>query len=160
MQSCVTALLNSFDKMSKNGTTFEARDPMGNFTMDVISKCAFATETNAHTDESQNPFLRNAKSYFKVNMVRMALFMVLPKFLTQWLLDRKVKPVYNEEFDFFENISRRLIKERRENKANEKFSDMMQLMVNAEHNVEVLARTFKEDLSNQADGHYVHAGKL
>src|SRR5690606_34922847 len=51
-----------------------------------------------------------------------------------------------------------LIKERRENNNGQNYSDMLQLMVNAEHNADVLAKTFKEDLSNQVDGHHVHAG--
>lgn len=159
MQFCINSLLNSFDTMASKQKSFEARDPMGNFTMDVISKCAFATETNAHQADSDNVFLKNAKSFFKFRMFRQILLIIVPGFIQQWLIDWKIEPFYIPEFDFFEKISRQLITERRDNNGKKQFSDMLQLMVNAEHNADDLKKTFQEDLVNQADGHHVNAGK-
>lgn len=157
MNSCVSALLTSLDSMAKSQKTFEARSPMGNFTLDIIAKTAFATETNAHQEED-NVFLQNAKGFFVFSWARFLGAIFLPRSLQQWLIDNKWTPIYLKEWTFFETISRHLIKERRETKI--KHNDLLQLMVNAEHNVDVLAKTFKEDLSNQIDGHHVNAGTL
>ena len=91
-------------------------------------------------------------------MFRVLANVLIPKFIQRWMFDYKVKPVFISEFDFFENISRHLIRERKQAKDGGKHTDMLQLMVNAEHNVDELRRTFSEDLSNQADGHHVNAG--
>lgn len=160
MKFCIDSLLKSFDTMAAKGKSFEARDPMGNFTMDVISKCAFATETNAHQADSDNAFLKNAKSFFTFRMFRQILLVTVPGFIQQWFIDWKIQPFFIPEFDFFEKITRQLIKERKDNKGNQKFVDMLQLMVNAEHNDENLKKTFQEDLVNQIDGHHVNAGML
>ena len=127
--------------------------------MDVISKTAFATETNAHQD-SDNVFLKNAKSFFEFRMFRQILLIIVPDFIQQFLIDWKIEPFYVPAFDFFENMTRQLIKERKNNPGSKQFSDMLQLMVNAEHNAETLKKTFQEDLVDQVDGHHVNAGKL
>ncbi|KAI2802051.1 hypothetical protein BLOT_010243 [Blomia tropicalis] len=157
MDDCVVSMLKWMDGTAKRSETFEAKDSMGAFTMDVIAKCAFATETDAQTTKAEeNAFIKNSKALFSVNRLRMVAQMIVPKFIQRYCMDNNIRPFYVQEFDFFENITRHLIKERRMNP--DKHQDMLQLMVNAEHNTEMLDKTYKEELANAVDGHHVNSG--
>lgn len=158
MQQCITSMVTSFEKKSLTGEAFEARNPMGSFTMDVIAKCAFATDTNAHEEEN-NTFLSNAKSIVSFNVFRIILLFLLPRFITQFLFNLKVKPIYVREVDFFLDLSSHLIEERRNPKNGRVHSDMLQLMVNAEHSVDSLQKAYREDFKAPDHAHHLNNGR-
>lgn len=159
MQACVTSLLAAFDGMAKEGKHFEARNPMSNFTMDVISRCAFATETNAHAErEEDNVLLRHARNSLSFDLYRVVLILAVPRRLQQWFIDHRVWPFYRQEMGYFEGLTRHLIQDRKKPEARKVHHDLLQLMVNAEHNPDQLHQTFTKDLSSMSDNHFVNAG--
>ncbi|KAH9395428.1 Thromboxane-A synthase [Tyrophagus putrescentiae] len=157
MQHCINSMMASFEKKARSGEAFEAREPMGSYTMDVIAKCAFATDTNAH-EQKNNAFLSNAKNILSFNVFRIMIIFLLPRFLTQFLFNLKVKPIYVREVDFFLNLSLHLIDERRNPLKGREHSDMLQLMVNAEFSENSLKRAYQEDFKAADHAHHLYNG--
>lgn len=153
MSQCIDSLLNALGRIADEKKSFQVHDVMGNFTMDVIAKCAFATETNAH-DDKENQFVKKARSVFDVNFVAGVSRFLLP----QWLLDflRIIHaPFFNAGASrFFSDTSYHLIRQRRNN-PDIKFDDMLQLMIKAEHKPEQF-----NDEDDKFDSHHVNVGKL
>lgn len=57
---------------------------------------------------------------------------LVPRFIQRFMVDRKIKPLFIEEYDFFEDVCRHMIaKRRREVAAGIKHHDMLQLLLNA-----------------------------
>ena len=71
---------------------------------------------------------------------------LVPRFIQRILVDRKIKPLFIEEYDFFESVCRHMIaKRRREVAAGIKHHDMLQLLLNAGKSAEE-----KKELSENA----------
>lgn len=108
--------------------------------------------------------MQNARGFFLFRSLQYYAMFMVPGFLQQLFYDWKLKPLHLDEYDFFENLSRHLIRERRAEGAVgstgcSKFNDMVQLMVSAEHSVDGLKKTYKENLSEDViDGKYMNAG--
>ncbi|KAH9416694.1 hypothetical protein DERP_012162 [Dermatophagoides pteronyssinus] len=152
MSQCIDSLLNALGRIADEKKSFQVHDVMGNFTMDVIAKCAFATETNAH-DDKENQFVKKARSVFDVNFVAGVSRFLLP----QWLLDflRIIHaPFFNAGASrFFSDTAYHLIRQRRNN-PDIKFDDMLQLMIKAEHKPEQF-----NDEDDKFDSHHVNVGE-
>ncbi|KAH9417630.1 Cytochrome P450 3A4 [Dermatophagoides pteronyssinus] len=56
IDQCADSMIHVLDNFAKKQESFLVHNVMGNFTMDVIAKCAFATDTNAHNDK-ENIFI-------------------------------------------------------------------------------------------------------
>jgi hypothetical protein len=71
---CVQSLENALTRAANS--EIELKKLMGNYTMDVIGLCAFATKIDSHNDPN-NPFIKNAIKAFSVNW-RVFLFLTAP----------------------------------------------------------------------------------
>ncbi|OTF79065.1 cytochrome P450-like protein [Euroglyphus maynei] len=151
MVQCVDSLYDVMGRLAKTESSFLVHNVMGNFTMDVISKCAFATDTNAH-DENENTFVRNARKLFEFNFIRALGRFLVPIWMKNILKAFHVKYFLTPELDFFINISFELIKQRKQN-STVKYNDMLELMIKAKHGNDQLME--EED---RFDSHHVNVG--
>ena len=166
MESCVQTMVNSLNEFcDKNhqptmNISFNAREQMDNFTMNVIGKCAFATNTIGNNNSNSNnnndnQFLKMAKKLLNFNLTRFMLTSVTPYIITKKLANWKFQPYYLPEMNFFENLTRHLVRERKtiinNNNNEKKFNDMLQLMIQAEHNLEKLQLALKEENQDQGN---------
>ncbi|KAH9528103.1 Thromboxane-A synthase [Dermatophagoides farinae] len=152
IDQCADSMIQVFGKLADKQESFLVHGVMGNFTMDVIAKCAFATDTNAHNDK-ENIFVQNARSFFNFNLFRMLLLIITPSALIQLFAKSKIPPYYSKTADFFMNMSSHVIKQRRENKTKQ-CDDMLQLMIKAEHAKE---KSFEKE--DAIDSHHVNQGE-
>ncbi|KAF7492041.1 Cytochrome P450 3A11 [Sarcoptes scabiei] len=118
-----------FERQSKQKQSFDLYEEMGNFTMNVIASCAFATDINAHT-ESDNIFVRNAKELFDFDLIRISITFIVPQKLHEWLNWMRVPFFHMKTQEFFKNLSFFLIEQRRNDPENQP-NDILQLMINA-----------------------------
>nr|XP_027194144.1 cytochrome P450 3A8-like [Dermatophagoides pteronyssinus] len=151
MGQCIDSLYNAIDKLSKNQSSFPVHNVMGNFTMDVISKCAFATDTDAH-NEQENTFVVNARKLLEFDLIKAFLRVLAPKFLRKILEKLQIKYFQSPARDFFLNICFGLIHQRKQN-PNIKYNDMLELMIKAKHGEEKLT-----DDDDRFDSYHVNAG--
>lgn len=152
MSQCIDGLEKALAKNADKVATIKVHDLMGNFTMDVIAKCAFATETNAHS-ETMNPFVRNAKSLLNFSLFRTMLLVSIPQFFTKLMFRLRVPFFYVGDLDFFIDTSRHIIKNRKENELSH-MQDMLQLMVKAEH-----SKNLEMESEDKFDAHHVNVGE-
>ncbi|KAI2810603.1 hypothetical protein BLOT_001766 [Blomia tropicalis] len=137
MSYCTRSLLNILEQQlgNDNETIITVRNMMGNFTMDVIAQCAFATDTNAHVDPN-NQFVRNARQLFSVPIWKILLFSILPAPLIRKLRELSVPGFRSGSSDFFQDFCKHMIEQRtKETIANgSRHHDMLQLLINAQLN--------------------------
>lgn len=149
---CIGLLVKKLDSLAEKNDKFLAHNVMGNFTMDVIAKCAFGTDTDAHSS-IENPFVSNARELFRFDYRKAITMLVLPSFLQKLLYRLKVPFFWAKRDDFFLQTSYHLINQRKKQPNNNQYQDMLQLMINAEHGV---SKTFEtEDI---IDSHHVNVG--
>jgi cytochrome P450 family 3 subfamily A len=92
VEQCVKSLDKVLEKAVKERKDVELKTLMGNYTMDVIATCAFATKTDTHNDPN-NPFVKNAIKIFKASIWRTLLFiscLPLKKFFKISIIDPNV----------------------------------------------------------------------
>lgn len=104
------------------------KDVFGCFTMDVIAKCAFGTETNANEDKN-NPFVVNGRKVFSFPLRMVILMIILPAFLLK-LIGYKMSFIDEEGSQFFINVAKHIVRKRRQN--NEKHNDFLQLLMDCQ----------------------------
>ncbi|CAG2182293.1 unnamed protein product, partial [Oppiella nova] len=120
------------------------------FTMDVIATCAFATKTNTHKDPN-NPFMKNTLKIFSPKLHLILPFIFLPNFVLKFFkLYSGLDETANE---FFFNITRHIIKERRN--GNKKYNDFIQLLLNSEQNNN---KSVLRDDNDVNEAHYLNQG--
>ncbi|CAG2167370.1 unnamed protein product [Oppiella nova] len=127
---CCEDFLNTLDKDVSNGMNeVELKQLMGAYTMDVIASCAFATEINSYADPN-NPFTMNAFNFINIPVWKGMLSLLLPSFIVNSNIYRRVVNAGITEKKFFVDLSRSLLTKRRDNK--EKHNDFLQLLMNVE----------------------------
>ncbi|CAG2164302.1 unnamed protein product [Oppiella nova] len=150
IKSCLEEFLSELNTYAKEGREANMKELYGNYTMDVIATCAFATKTNAHKDPN-NPFIKNAKVIFSVKVAKMVAVLVLPKPV---LRKMGIQSFFDESAnDFFFNLTRHVIKQRKN--SNKKYNDFIDLLLNAEKsNNEVI-----HDENDAHESHHVNEGE-
>ncbi|KPM11178.1 cytochrome P450-like protein 24 [Sarcoptes scabiei] len=129
MYNSIDSLVEAIEKKVEQKQPIIIRSITGNFTMDVIAKCAFATDTNAHSDK-ENPFIRNAMKFFDFSIIQTIVRLVTPKILYKILYKIHTPLYYSEANMFFKNLGFHLIEQRKKSEGKH-FDDMLQLMVDA-----------------------------
>ena len=97
---CVHKLIEVLEKKtSKNGAQIPVKKMMSNLTMDVIARCAFGTEIDAHSGES-NEFVENAKKQIQGGWRLWTFFLVIVTFpkLIEWTDFKGVDPEVTKFF--------------------------------------------------------------
>ncbi|XP_054166701.1 cytochrome P450 3A14-like [Oppia nitens] len=151
IRECLNDYLNVLDEKAVNKSQINLKELNGNFTMDVIATCAFATKTNAHK-ESNNPFIVNAKNAFEFPFSRTLAMIVLPE---QWLKWLGIQSASNEKGNqFFVDLTTHVVKQRKaEPNSHEKYNDFIQLLVDAHNNAEQIP-----DENDANEAHHVNDG--
>ncbi|UXI22219.1 carboxypeptidase D [Sarcoptes scabiei] len=129
ISKCIISLIEDLKGKAKQKQSFDLYEEIGNFTMNVIASCAFATDINAHT-ESDNIFVRNAKELFDFDLIRISITFIVPQKLHEWLNWMRVPFFHMKTQEFFKNLSFFLIEQRRNDPENQP-NDILQLMINA-----------------------------
>ncbi|UXI22226.1 phosphatidylinositol N-acetylglucosaminyltransferase subunit Q [Sarcoptes scabiei] len=150
MQTCIDSLTNAIEKQTDQSIMI--RDTTGNFTMDVIAKCAFATETNAHQDK-ENYFIKNAVKIFDFNLINTIVGIVTPRFLFDLFTSLRLPFYHRSENEFFINLGFHLIKQRQEREGKH-FDDMLQLMMDAR-----LGKDERYEKADEFDSFQVNLGR-
>uniref|UniRef100_A0A4D5RMV2 Putative cytochrome n=1 Tax=Ixodes scapularis TaxID=6945 RepID=A0A4D5RMV2_IXOSC len=98
----------------------------GNYALDVIARCAFATRLDSHTQETDE-FVTKARQAFsgKITLPLILLFLFPGVFK---LL--KLKALNTDVFLYFKNLCLRIIQSRKEKKSRQE--DFLQLMMDAQ----------------------------
>ena len=79
VNDCVINADNVLNKIaSQPNAEIDLKKFMGNYSMDVIACCAFATKTDTHNDPN-NPFITNNNKLFHSFIWRFAFFLSAPK---------------------------------------------------------------------------------
>ena len=115
-----------------SGKEVDLKDLFGCLTMDVIAKCAFAVDSNAHED-ANSPFVVNAKAFFSFSRWRLAIAVAIPRFLRSLL---GISFFNKEPLQFLEGLARTLIQERRRHGStggggSSGYTDFLQLLLDA-----------------------------
>ena len=114
IDGCLKYLFENLDSHIANGKEVIVKDLFGCLTMDVIAKCAFGTDTNAHKDKN-NPFVVNGKRFFEIEILPILIKSLIPNFLLRIIgLEGLTKSGFSESADFFFKVSCHIIKYRRE----------------------------------------------
>ena len=130
IRECVQEFIDILEPSAKNRQNINLNDMHGNYTMDVIARCAFATKINAYKDIN-NPFIVNAKKVFEFKFWKLLTILLLPVPLLKLLGFQSTSD--EESNQFFFNIIRNILKHRKENPMNSKyFNDFIQLMIDAD----------------------------
>ncbi|XP_054154551.1 cytochrome P450 3A11-like [Oppia nitens] len=127
---CCDEFVGHLDGKANRRESIELKKSMGDLTMDVIARCAFATKPNTYTDPDDR-FTRSANSLFTIPVWRIILMAILPTRI------RRLPPISRllrgtAGPDFFVNLGRKLMAHRRETQA--KHNDFLQLLMDVEHN--------------------------
>ncbi|CAG2121528.1 unnamed protein product, partial [Medioppia subpectinata] len=122
-----TIFVTELDVYADNKKDVNIKTMYGNYTMDVISCCAFATKTNSHKDPN-DPFIINAQKVFAPAMSRILSLLLLPAFVLKALNMRSLAEESANEFFF--NITRHIMKERKT--SNKKYNDFIELLMNVQ----------------------------
>ncbi|CAG2103742.1 unnamed protein product, partial [Medioppia subpectinata] len=149
IEECVRELLDAMKPYVNTGREINMKALYGNYTMDVISRCAFGAKVNAQT-QPDNPVVKMAGKPFNPKLYRYLALMVLPK----WLLEL-FRATHNAEEDcvkFFVDLIRHIIAERRE--SGVKSNDLIDLLLTAANN-----KTGADDEHVVNDeSHYINQG--
>ncbi|XP_054154550.1 cytochrome P450 3A11-like [Oppia nitens] len=141
-----------------SSSRIELKKLMGQLTMDVIARCAFATKPNTYTDDDpdSDQFTRSANSIFAIPVWRLILSAVLPTWVRRLRLVRRI--LRGPDVDFFVHLGRKLMAHRRQTLA--KHNDFLQLLMDAEYtgvgsdgSVE-----HRESSDQQHEAHYLNEG--
>ncbi|XP_054160994.1 cytochrome P450 3A21-like [Oppia nitens] len=154
---CLNDFVNALDVYARDKQEVNIKDMYGNFTMDVIATCAFATKTNTHKDPN-NPFMVNTLKIFNPKLYRILPAIVLPNFVQKALGFFGFDESAN---DFFFNITRHIIKQRQQSGTGSKHNDFIQLLLNIQNNNNNSHNNhnkLKEDNDNN-EAHYVNEGE-
>ena len=138
---CTKHCLNNFESHVINKKEVNLKEVFGCLTMDVIAKCAFATDINANEDKN-NAFVVNATSIFKVRFSTILKLFVIPAFILDFF---KISFVDGKSNQFFVDVARHMIRKRREN--NGRKNDFLQLLIDCHQDKE-------ETEKNDAESHH------
>ncbi|XP_054162169.1 uncharacterized protein LOC128960123 [Oppia nitens] len=128
MKQCSHDFAEHLRSFADQKTNVDLKTQFGNYTLDVISTCAFATKLNVHKDMETNIFAKNAfKSFNSFIMIFLAQ-LVLPKIIIKLLYIMGLFKTVN--IDFFITFLRQILDNRR--KSDKKYNDLFQLFIEAE----------------------------
>lgn len=122
-------LLDVLDKKSNDGE-IDVKQIFGGFSMEVISSCIFATNTNS-LENPNHPFLINGKKFFSVKTLKALAAYVLPTSINTML---GIATIFDHDaLEFFLKLGQNVIRKRQNSKVDKKFNDFLQLLINAEN---------------------------
>jgi cytochrome P450 family 3 subfamily A len=128
MNECLKPMMMRVKK--NNGQDMDMKSLFGAFTMDVISKTAFAIDTNSHDDEN-HPFVVNAKKFFSFPPWKLLISFFLPVSLRKVF---NLTVIDKSAINYMAGLGHHMIDERRKlgiKTSNRGYNDFLQLMLEA-----------------------------
>lgn len=126
IQSCVDVTTRHLTEAAERSEDLELNQFYGNYTLDVIGRCAFGTIVDSHSDQS-NEFVAQAKKLFGVKInIGLILRFVLPP-LGKLL---NVKLFNAQSVTYYQALSSSAMETRR--KAQTRQDDFLQMMIDAQ----------------------------
>lgn len=118
--------LDLMDEIATSGQSFDAKEMHENFTLDVITCCAFASKTNSIKDP-KSPLISACRELFDMKIWRFIPAFVFPEWLNRLL---NIKSFVSEDSNqFIIKLLKQIIEKRRQNR--EKNNDLLQLLIDA-----------------------------
>ena len=128
MKDCMKSMIDSIRRTE--GKDIDAKTLFGGFTMDVIARCAFAVETNAH-ENPKHPFVVNATKFLAFPLLKLLLIFVTPEFIRNRL---HMTFMDSSATDYLVKLGHHMIEERRRigiKSEKRSYNDFLQLMLEA-----------------------------
>ena len=128
MNSCVNDMIKAVDSRMTQGQDIDAKQLWGNFSMDIIARCAFAVETNVqnHNQNSkadeQNLFMKHASDFIRPSNWRSILWSILPS-SSGFSLNSETTVSY------LENVIHTIMNARAKEENGRSYKDLISLMM-------------------------------
>ena len=157
MASCCDSLESNLRKLAASKSDIDIKNLMGCYTMDVIAKCCFATETNCHQDPD-SVWMKNASVFFTFDPIKLVSSLFLPPYLRKKL---KLTPNNILVLEFFQHASEAIIRKRRQESAADSKArgrDFLDIMLEAGRDVSSdfnVPDLVKND-ETETEGHHVN----
>ena len=156
IDECSKYLIDNLEEHVVNRKEVIVKDLFGCITTDVIAKCAFGTDINAHKDKD-NPFVVNIKGIFEVNIILVLILNLIPNFILKMIgLDVLSKGGFLQSAEFLFNVLRHIIKKRREN--NQRREHFLQLLMDCQNINKVNEEDDEKDNDIDIDAESHHNG--
>ena len=149
IKDCLKEFLDALDVIAREGKDMDVKVVYGNYTMDVIATCAFATKTNAHK-EPDNLFMKNATAVFNQKLYRLIPHVLLPSSVLKFF--RMYSAIEENVNEFFFDLTRKMIDERKSSK--KKYNDFLDLMISAQKSDQTIS-----DLEDTKESHHINLGQ-
>ncbi|KAL1482469.1 hypothetical protein MTO96_014196, partial [Rhipicephalus appendiculatus] len=126
VEKCANVTLEHLKKAASNEEDIDLKQFYGNYSLDVIARCAFATELDSHSDNA-NEFVKKTRNSFS-GRISPRIFFVLAFPRISRLLGIQLDT--SDSFEYFVQICKTIIKKRKD--TNERHDDFLQLMMDAQ----------------------------
>ena len=120
------------------------RHPSGCYSMDVIAKCCFGTQTNSF-DDPNDTFVKHVNNFFNVPLTKVLMYQFTPRWMTKLI---GFGSTINENLDFLAHVTRTVIERRLNSEGpslHKKDYDYLHLLIEASNDNEVDAETSDTD---------------
>ncbi|XP_077563279.1 cytochrome P450 3A11-like [Haemaphysalis longicornis] len=125
IEDCAIVTAEHLKKAAAKAEDIDIKQFFGNYALDVIARCAFATRLDSHSDQT-NEFVTKARQAFSGRITpRLLVFFLFPTIAK--LL--KLRAFNTEIFLYFKQICQNIIESRQDKKS--RHEDFLQLMMNA-----------------------------
>lgn len=150
MMTCVESLEKSLEQKASKGQEFDAKDVFGFYTMDIVAKCAFATETQVQEMGYDNPFMRHASVFLRPPIWRILLGLSLPQSLGFSFFGKRT-------LEYLEGAIRNIYQQRKiqGDTVKRSYKDLLQLLIDAMHGEDDKEN---EEVVKDSEGHHSHEG--
>ena len=151
MNGCVDQLVKSLKNKAKHSEYVDVKDTFGFYTMDVVAKCAFATDTNVQEIGYESEFMTYASKFLVPSQWRMALMMIMPKVLVPLFF----KAGGGNTIEYLEKVVKSILQQRMEiSSTGRSYKDLLQLMIDAMKGKSL--QDSHEDTTKDAEAHHFH----
>ena len=152
MNECVDELVKSLTKKAKNKDYVDVKDTFGFYTMDVVAKCAFATDTNVQEIGYESEFMTYAGKFLTPSRWRIAVMMMMPKFLSPLFF----KAGGGSTIEYLEKVVKSILEQRvKISSTGRSYKDLLQLMIDAMKG-KSLQDSHEDTTTKDAESHHVH----
>lgn len=125
MEECADDLIGVLDEKSAKHEAIDLKPFFGNYTLDVIAICCFATRLHSNKNPDSE-FKRQMRLLFTPKFIPLLIAFTFPQKIASWL-DLSFFP--KSSMQFFESLMSHILKQRKDN--NIKGRDFLQLMMDA-----------------------------
>ncbi|GFR06746.1 cytochrome P450 3A5, partial [Trichonephila clavata] len=143
INECSETVLEVCEKHCERDEPVDCKRVFGTFTMDVIASSAFGTKIDSHNDPDNEFVSRVRKAFLDVTFLKMMLALTIPWWVFK-LLPFIENPMKMDRDDFFRNVTRSVIKQRKE--TGRRYNDFLQILMDcADENAQSLNQEAFED---------------